>query len=57
MWVYLLALLLCVPSWVDAAGDHVYWSLSRDANGDAVTDDATGDAFLSTFGRILRVAH
>lgn len=40
-----------------AAGDHVYWSLSRDANGDAVTDDATGDAFLSTFGRILRVAH
>lgn len=40
-----------------AAGDHVYWRLSRDANGGAVTDDAAGDAFLQTFGRVWRVAH
>jgi hypothetical protein len=39
------------------AGDHVYWRLSRDANGGAVTDDAAGDGFLLTFGRVWRVAH
>ena len=40
-----------------AAGDHVYWRLSRDADGSAVTDDATGNGFLLAFGRVWRVAH
>ena len=40
-----------------AAGDHVYVRISRDANGGAVTDSMTGDAFLLTYGRTWRVAH
>lgn len=39
-----------------AAGDHVYVRISRDANGSAVTDSMTGDAFLMKFGRVWRVA-
>lgn len=39
------------------AGDHVYWRLSRDADGSAVTDSATGNSFLLAFGRVWRVAH
>lgn len=39
-----------------AAGDHVYWRLSRDADGGAVTDDMTGDALLMKFGRRWRLA-
>lgn len=39
-----------------AAGDHVYVRISRDANGGAVTDDASGDAFLMKVGRVWRVA-
>lgn len=38
------------------AGDHVYVRISRDANGGAVTDSMTGDAFLLKFGRVWRVA-
>lgn len=39
-----------------AAGDHVYVRISRDANGGAVTDSMTGDAFLMKVGRTWRVA-
>lgn len=39
-----------------AAGDHVYVRISRDADGGAVTDDMTGDAFLLTYGRTWRLA-
>ena len=38
------------------AGDHIYWRLSRDANGGAVTDSMTGDAMLMAFGRRVRKA-
>lgn len=37
-----------------ASGDHVYVRISRDANGGAVTDSMTGDAFLMKFGRVWR---
>lgn len=40
-----------------AAGDHVYIRISRDADGGAVTDSASGDAFLLTYGRTFWVTH
>jgi hypothetical protein len=38
-----------------AAGDLVYWRISRDANGSAVTDSMTGDAYLLGWVRRVRM--
>jgi hypothetical protein len=37
------------------AGDLVYWRISRDANGSAVTDSMTGDAYLLGWVRRIRM--
>jgi hypothetical protein len=39
-----------------AASDNVYWRLSRDADGGAVTDSMTGDGLLLKWGKRVRAS-